>query len=321
MLDRGVALAVLVLAAACPLAGQAAPQYPYFVVCASQANLPSIYFSGVLQGPAASLPGFRTGFTQFLAQTYAYKGAVACAPAANATNAEKFLKAQTAALRNAKKNVVETGWVMESAAPVPTNAGMPNGGSGAAPQSAAAGGASAGSGASGTSTLTGMVTSALSSAFAQKPASAGTAAGAPTAPPAAAPSHATADGLGSAQGQNTRLVVYGCGRQDTQVACVSELTNQNQADTLMQSAELWKDAFIVDDRGDRHPRSRGFFLNIDGEQRTQIDVSYGKSARFVLVFDDVQPRVQKVALRSASGGLDVEDIDLITPAAATGPAH
>jgi hypothetical protein len=109
--------------------------------------------------------------------------------------------------------------------------------------------------------------------------------------------------------------VYGCGRQDTQVACVTDLTNQNQSDTLVQSGDVWKDTFIVDDRGDRHQRSRGFFLNIDGDQRPQLDISYGKTARFILMFDGVQSNVQKVTLRSATGGLDVEEISLVAASA------
>jgi hypothetical protein len=119
--------------------------------------------------------------------------------------------------------------------------------------------------------------------------------------------------LGSAQWQTTRLVVYGCGRQDLQVACVTELANQNQKDTLLKAADVWTDTFIVDDRGDRHQRMSGFFLNIDGEQRPQLDISYGKTARFILMFDGVPAKVQKVALRSTAGGLDVEDIGLIAP--------
>jgi hypothetical protein len=127
-------------------------------------------------------------------------------------------------------------------------------------------------------------------------------------------------GLGSAQGDSTKLVVYGCGRQDTQVACVTELTNQNQKNTLVQSSEVWKDTFIVDDRGDRHQRTSGFFLNIDGDQRPQLDISYGKTARFILMFDGVQTKVQKIALRSATGSLDVEDISLIAAGTAGGAA-
>jgi hypothetical protein len=122
--------------------------------------------------------------------------------------------------------------------------------------------------------------------------------------------------LGTAQWQTTKLVVYGCGRQDMQIACVTDLTNQNQKDTLVQSSDVWKDAFIVDDRGDRHPRTSGFFLNVDGDQRPQLDISYGKSAKFILLFDGVQTKVQKVALRSATGGLDVEEINLIAAGAA-----
>ncbi len=36
-----------------------------------------------------------------------------------------------------------------------------------------------------------------------------------------------------------------------------------------------------------------------------------RSARFILMFDGVQTKVQKVALRSPMGGLDVEEINLI----------
>ena len=57
---------------------------------------------------------------------------------------------------------------------------------------------------------------------------------------------------------------------------------------------------------------RTFFLNVDGEQRPQLDISYGKTAQFILMFDDVPTKVQKVALRSGSG-LDVEDVSLIAP--------
>ncbi len=131
-----------------------------------------------------------------------------------------------------------------------------------------------------------------------------------------APNGLPGGALGSAQTATTKLVVYGCGRQGEQIACVSDLTNQNARESLVQSAEVWKDAFLVDDRGDRHMRSNGFFLNIDGEQRQQLDISMGKSAKFVLMFDSVQQRVQKVALRAPSGGLDVEDISLISADAA-----
>jgi hypothetical protein len=81
--------------------------------------------------------------------------------------------------------------------------------------------------------------------------------------------------------------------------------------------------FIVDDRGDRHLRTSAFFLNVDGDQRPQLDISYGKSARFILMFDGVQTKFQKVALRSAAGGLDVEEISLVAanPGATSSPPH
>jgi hypothetical protein len=118
-----------------------------------------------------------------------------------------------------------------------------------------------------------------------------------------------------AQFSNSKLTVYGCGRQGTQVLCVTDLTNQNAQDTLVQSTAIWKDAFLVDDRGDRHARTDGYFLNIDGDRRPQLDISYGQSAHFILAFDAVQTKVEKVTLRSTTGGLDVENIALIVPGA------
>lgn len=335
----------------CPAAvhGQAAP-HEVFVVCGSQPNAPTVYFSGVMQGPANAFQGFHNGFVTFLSQTYGYKGAVGCAPANTAVNAQGTLNARAAALRNQKKNVVETGWTESAAAAAPaaaapvapaakaagSTAGRASAGSsGAAAGSsselsgilgavlgagagsggtgAAAGGAAHAKGSTGTSAGTAdqggatQVASALATVFSNK--SSGGSSGAESTPGPEA-----SEGLGSAQAQNTKLVLYGCGRQDTRVACVTALTNQNQKDTLVQSSAVWNDTFIVDDRGDRHPRSNGFFLNIDGEQRSQLDISYGKTARFILMFDGVPAKVQTVALRSSAGGLDVENINLVPPA-------
>ena len=86
----------------------AAPQY--FVVCGSAPNLPTVYFSGVIQAQPAAFQQLRTGFADYLAQHFSYKGPVGCAPTNSVANAQKAVAAQSTALRNAKKNVVETGW-------------------------------------------------------------------------------------------------------------------------------------------------------------------------------------------------------------------
>jgi hypothetical protein len=358
--------------------GQAKPAPHFFVVCASQVNEPTVYLSGVLEGPATAFANFRTGFSEFLTQRYAYKGAVVCGPTNTAANAQKFIETRSAALRNAKKNVVDTGWsqssgalasvattlngvqspkpqvkaaasaapaVAPTAAPAAAPAAAPSNGNAAGSsqiagvlstlfgtsggssndaggastakpgqaKSAAGAGGTTGSGASGDGSSGGQspiqqVSAALTSAFAAKSASASVSTD--SSPKDSQPTVAES-GLGSAQAQNTKLVVYGCGRQDRQIACVTELANQNQKETLVKASEVWKDAFIVDDRGDRHLRTSGFFLNVDGDQRPQLDISYGKSARFILMFDGVQTKVQKVALRSPVGGLDIEEINLI----------
>jgi hypothetical protein len=378
----------------------AAPPAPpqYFVVCASAPNLPTVYFSGIVPAQPTAFQEVRTGFADYLAQHFSYKGAVACAPTNSLANAQKAVESRSTALRNAKKNVVDTGWnegggsvaahigaaLSPAAASVASQASATSakpavsvgtaaaaGGraatgsarSATAGSGAGSGGASGGGGA-GTSDLastlssifgtsggggcsggsngasgggagkgdkgksgsgapseaaagdTGcqspyaQVSSTLTSLFGGTASSTGGAQNAAGGDPRGGAAPPQQEGLGSAEAQSTKLVVYGCGRHDTQVACVTDLTNENQKDTLVLS-DVWKDAFIVDDRGDRHPRSKGFFLNIDGDQRSQLDIGYGKSARFVLLFDVVQSKVQKVALRSVRGGLDVEDISLI----------
>jgi hypothetical protein len=351
--------ACVVLALCAPAVQGQAPPHELFVVCGSQPNGPTVYFSGVMQGPATAFQGFHNGFVAFLSQRYDYKGAVGCAPANTAAIAQNALNARATALRNQKKNVVETGWVQPAAlaavtttttaAPAAKHAtGAGAGGSAASGGNSGGGssqlnsilsavlgtggtsgggGSAAGSSAGGaahttrsasTSGTTGdqggaaQLASTLATAFSSK-SSGSSDAGAQSSPA----TEEASQGLGSAQAQNTKLVVYGCGRQGTQVACVTELTNQNQRDTLIQSAAVWKDTFIVDDRGDRHLRSDGFFLNIDGDQRPQLDVSYGKTARFILMFDGVPAKVQRVALRSTAGGLDVEDISLLAPGSDT----
>jgi hypothetical protein len=374
VLHKSAQLTVAFLATTCPIFafGQTAQPPQFFVVCASQPNQPTIYFSGVLQGPAAALAGFRTGFTAYLTQVYAYSGAVSCSPTNTAVNAQNFITNYSTAYRKAKKSVVDTGWTESALAATPvaptaavTRAGQtspaaatsvassgassggsaseaspwasvlgnifgPGGGAGAggggcggtATAGAKGGGAkpATGDGGAGCQSSFQQVSTTLTSVFANKTTNGAAAGeGAPKNPqPTAA-----AGGLGSAQAQGTKLVVYGCGRQDTRVACVTDLTNQNQKDTLVQAADVWKDTFIVDDRGDRHQRSGGFFLNVDGDQRQQLDISYGKTARFVLMFDGVQPKVDKVALRSTTAALDVEEIVLVAPnaGAQTGQQH
>jgi hypothetical protein len=367
---RSVQLTIGVLAASCALCAsvQAAQPAQFFVVCGSPPNLPTIYFSGVLQGPTTAFAGFQAGFAQFLQQHYAYAGVVGCLPTNNAVNAQNFINTRSTALRNAKKIVVDTGWTesavvaaappaaaapQATAAPAGVVAAPPANSSSAAAAPGGSGGNSAGasqltgvlagifgtgggsgggtgSGGCGASSAAGgkagssssgagcqnslqQVATTLTSVFGNKPANANASAGGGK----NAQSGGQDGALGGAQWQTTKLVVYGCGRKDMQVACVTELANQNQKDTLVQAGDVWTDAFIVDDRGDRHQRTTGFFLNIDGDQRQQLDISYGKTARFILMFDGVPAKVQKVALRSATGGLDVEEIGLIAANAGT----
>ncbi len=121
-----------------------------------------------------------------------------------------------------------------------------------------------------------------------------------------------------AQYSSSIMTLYGCTRNGTQVLCDSDLSNQDSKNTQVQSASIGNDAYIIDDRGDRHARTGGFFVNVDGDQRTNMDIPYGQSARYILVFNDVPAMVQQVSMISTTGGLNVENIPVTAPGANPG---
>jgi hypothetical protein len=106
------------------------------------------------------------------------------------------------------------------------------------------------------------------------------------------------------------LTVYGCNRLGTQITCDTDLSNQSQTVTQVKSADAWKDVFLVDDKGDRHVRAMGFFLNEAGAQRMDMVIPYGESSRYILVFNNVPAKVSSVTLKSSQSGLDVEGISV-----------
>ena len=73
--------------------------------------------------------------------------------------------------------------------------------------------------------------------------------------------------------------------------CDTDLSNQDKSGTQLYSSMAWSDTYVVDDRGDRHERTIGFFLNADGEKRINLDVPYGQSIRYILVFNNVPAEV------------------------------
>jgi len=128
-----------------------------------------------------------------------------------------------------------------------------------------------------------------------------------------------------AQGSNSILTVYGCTRQGTQVLCDTDLSNQDKSGAQLDSSMAWSDTYVVDDRGDRHQRTIGFFLNVDGQKRINLDVPYGQSVRYILVFNDVPAQVSKISLHGTASTLDVESIPVsdskAAPAASNGAAR
>ncbi len=105
------------------------------------------------------------------------------------------------------------------------------------------------------------------------------------------------------------LTVYGCTRQGTQVLCDTDFNNQNQRTTQVNTA-WWRDVYLVDQYGDRHQRASAYFVNGAGEPRETLDIPYGQSARYIMVFNDFNQNVGSVGFHSVYGNIDIENMGL-----------
>lgn len=105
------------------------------------------------------------------------------------------------------------------------------------------------------------------------------------------------------------LTVYGCTRQGSQVLCDADFNNQNQRVTQVNTA-WWRDVYLVDQYGDRHQRASAYFVNGAGEPREMLDIPYGQSARYIMVFNDFNPNVGSVGFHSVYGNIDIENMSL-----------
>jgi hypothetical protein len=115
--------------------------------------------------------------------------------------------------------------------------------------------------------------------------------------------------LGTFQWGPGMITIYGCTRQGTQVLCDTDFNNQNQHSTQVNTA-WWGDMYMVDQNGDRHQRASAYFVNGAGEPREVLDIPYGQSARYIMVFNDFSPNVATAGLHSAYGKIDIENMAL-----------
>ena len=91
--------------------------------------------------------------------------------------------------------------------------------------------------------------------------------------------------------------------------CDTDFNNQNQRVTQVNTA-WWRDVYLVDQNGDRHQRASAYFVNGAGEPREMLDIPYGQSARYIMVFNDFAQNVSTVGFHSVYGNIDVENMSL-----------
>lgn len=120
---------------------------------------------------------------------------------------------------------------------------------------------------------------------------------------------------GSYQYGTGMLTIYGCARQGNQVVCDMDFNNQNQHQTMVNT-QWWRDMYVVDAFGDRHQRGSAYFVNGAGEPRETLDIPYGQTARYIMVFNEVPANAPTVSLHSPYGSIDIENMGLDGGAAA-----
>ena len=125
------------------------------------------------------------------------------------------------------------------------------------------------------------------------------------------------------------LTAYGCFRTGTRLFCDFDTINQNN---LTANTTIWSGAGgvnVVDDGGKITQRHNAFFVGQDGSQFQTAYVS-PQPVRFIIEYDDVDPRYTSVSLvlvRERIQGVPITPIDPSQPAgtmparvAATAPA-
>lgn len=144
----------------------------------------------------------------------------------------------------------------------------------------------------------------------------------PTAPAASTTTGARAPVAGQGVGTilwqgGWTLIAYGCFRSDTRLFCDFDTTNQNN---VQVGANIWSGAGgvnLVDDGGKITPRHNAFFVGQDGTQFPTAYISPQQPVRFIIEYDDVDPRYTSVSIvlaRERIQGVPVFPIDPSQPA-------
>ena len=108
------------------------------------------------------------------------------------------------------------------------------------------------------------------------------------------------------------LTAYGCFRTDTRLFCDFDTTNINN---LQVSSVIWSGAGgvnLVDDGGKITPRHNAFFVGTDGSQ-FQVAMVSQQPVRFIIEYDDVDPRYTAVSLVLTSNRIKSVPVFAIDP--------
>ena len=113
------------------------------------------------------------------------------------------------------------------------------------------------------------------------------------------------------------LTAYGCFRTDTRLFCDFDTTNTNN---LPVSSVIWSGGGgvnVVDDGGKITMRHNAFFVGTDGSQFQTAYVS-PQPVRFIIEYDDVDPRYTSVSLVLTSNRIKSVPIFAIDPSQPSG---
>jgi hypothetical protein len=111
------------------------------------------------------------------------------------------------------------------------------------------------------------------------------------------------------------MTLYSCFRSGGQVLCDFDLTNQHNAQIAAKSA--YPGLHFVSSSGRMFPRSDAFFVDTDGSQFDDSQITPGNKVRLIMVFDNVPASLTSASL--AAGPTVVQNVAISAQEEGTAP--
>jgi hypothetical protein len=115
------------------------------------------------------------------------------------------------------------------------------------------------------------------------------------------------------------MTAYSCFRSGAQVLCDFDVTNQGNI--RANAKQIYGDTHMVNGSGRVLPRTDAYFVDSDGSQFNDSQITPGSKVRMIMVFNNVPASTSSVSLAQGSNTIQSVAIANQEPGAADNTAH